>query len=88
MKHCFLISPPPTRGTWGARVLFRSGSNTFPILVGDFMRAYALVGVSDLRITIDDSITSPGQVIFYVRRWVLGDVINDDAVKAVKCATS
>jgi HK97 family phage major capsid protein len=35
-----------------------------------------------------DEVTVPGYVNFYVRKRVGGKVLNSDAVKVVKCATS
>jgi len=38
--------------------------------------------------TIDDSITTPGQTKFYLRKRVGGKLLNDDAVKVIKIAAS
>jgi HK97 family phage major capsid protein len=40
-----------------------------------------------MRITMDE-ITTPGQVKWYVRKRVGGKLINDDAIKVIKCAAS
>ena len=64
------------------------GSNTFPIAFGDFKKGYTFVNRAGLSITIDDNITTPGYVKFYIRKRVGGILRNDDAIKVVKCAAS
>lgn len=64
------------------------GSNTFPIAFGDFRAAYTYCNRVGTSITVDDNITTPGYVKFYVRRRVGGILRNDDAIKVVKCAAS
>ena len=64
-------------------------ANAFPIAVADWEAGYLIADiVATLRITVDDNITAPGFVKFYVRRRVGGKVWNDDAIKLGKCATS
>jgi HK97 family phage major capsid protein len=41
-----------------------------------------------MRMTIDDNITTPGQVKFYLRKRVGGKLLNDDAIKVIKVAAS
>lgn len=65
-----------------------TGSNAFPVAVADWMRAYLVVMVQGVRITTDANITVPGQIHFYVRQRLLGKMMQSDAVKLVKCATS
>jgi HK97 family phage major capsid protein len=63
------------------------GSNaTFPILFGDFKRGYVLADRSDLRVTVDSNITSPGYIKYYVRKRVHGSLMNVDAIKALRSA--
>ena len=65
--------------------------NAFPIAFGNFRRAYILadhVGTGSMRVTVDDSITSPGWTKFYLRKRLGGIVTNNDAVKLLKCAAS
>lgn len=64
------------------------GANAFPIAFGDFGRAYLLCDLVGMRMTIDDNITAPGYVKFYMRRRMGGILQNDDALKVIKCATS
>lgn len=64
------------------------GSNTYPIAFGDFRSAYTFVNRVGTSLTIDDNITVPGYVKFYIRRRVGGILRNDDAIKVVKCAAS
>lgn len=66
-----------------------TGSNTFPVAFGDFDEGYQIGDIiSSLRITVDDNITAPGFVKFYIRRRVGGNLANDDAIKVIKCAAS
>jgi len=64
-------------------------TNLFPVAFGNFKRAYEFaVHASGLRITVDDSITTPGQTKFYIRRRVGGIVSNNEAVRLLKYADS
>jgi HK97 family phage major capsid protein len=63
------------------------GSNsTFPVLFGDFNRAYTLADRSDLRVTVDNNVTSPGYIKYFIRKRVHGSLMNVDAIKALKTA--
>lgn len=64
------------------------GSNTFPVAFGNFREAYLAVERTSLRITIDDNITTPGSVKFYVRKRVGGKLRQDQALKVIKAAAS
>jgi len=65
------------------------GSNAFPAFFGDYSQGYLIADIlASLRITVDDNITSKGNVLFYSRRRLGGIVSNDDAIKVIKCATS
>jgi HK97 family phage major capsid protein len=64
------------------------GANAFPVAFGDFGEGYLIVDLVGLRITVDDNITTPGQVKFYLRKRVGGKLLNDDAIKVIKCAAS
>ena len=43
-------------------------ANAHPIAVADWNQAYLLVSVGGIRMTVDDNITTPGQILYYVRR--------------------
>lgn len=62
--------------------------NAFPIAFGDFNAGYLIADSGGLRITIDDNITKPGFVRFYVRRRVGGVILDSEAIKLMKVATS
>jgi HK97 family phage major capsid protein len=62
-------------------------SNLFPIAFGNFRRGYLLVDRLGLRVTVDPYST-PGKVRFYIRRRVGGKVLNRQAIKLLKVATS
>jgi len=59
-----------------------------PIAFGNWRRGYLLADRSTIRVTVDDNITVPGQVRFYVRRRVGGTVLNHEALKVLKYADS
>ncbi|MBC7282564.1 phage major capsid protein [Hoeflea sp.] len=63
------------------------GSNTFPVAFGDFRAGYELIDVTGMTMIRDD-VTSKGYTLFYVSRRVGGKVVNDDAIKLIKAATS
>lgn len=63
------------------------GSNTFPVAFGDWKQFYLIVDLMGIRVTRDE-ITTPGYVKYYVRKRVGGKILNDEAVKFIKCATS
>lgn len=64
------------------------GANNFPIMFGDFSRAYILCENGGLRVTLDDNVTVPGRVKWYIRRRLGGTVYDNDAVRAIKVATT
>lgn len=64
------------------------GANTFPVAFGDFQRGYLIVDRVGLRITVDDNITQPGTIKWYVRRRVGGKILDDKAIKLLKIGTS
>jgi HK97 family phage major capsid protein len=64
------------------------GANAFPIAFGNWRRAYLLADRSAMTVTVDQGITTPGQFKFYVRKRVGGIVLNNEAVKLIKCAVS
>jgi HK97 family phage major capsid protein len=63
-------------------------ANTHPVAFGDFRRGYLLVDRVGLRITVDNNITTPGRVKYFIRRREGGHVLNNDAVKFLKVATT
>jgi len=62
--------------------------NAFPIAFGDFRAGYLICNLVGFRVTVDDNITAPGYVKFYIRKRLGGILMNDDAIKVIKCATS
>lgn len=63
-------------------------ANAHPILFGDFQSAYILCDLGPLRVTVDDNVTVPGRVKWYIRRRLGGTVYDNDAVRAIKIATT
>lgn len=61
-------------------------ADAHPIAFGNWNRGYLLAERSDIRITVDDNISTPGQIKWYVRRRVGGIVLNDQAIKVLKYA--
>ncbi len=65
-----------------------AAGNAFPIAFGNFAAGYLIADSGMMRITIDDNITSPGYVKFYVRRRVGGVILDSEAIKLLKVAAS
>ncbi|MEM9971521.1 MAG: phage major capsid protein [Pseudomonadota bacterium] len=63
-------------------------ANAFPIAFGNFEAGYLIADSGMMRITIDDNITKPGFVRFYIRRRVGGVTLDSEAIKLLKVATS
>lgn len=66
------------------------GSDAFPVLFGDFMRAYTLYDITGGGVSrqITDQVTSPGNTILNFHRRVAGNLADSNAVKAIKVAAS
>jgi len=63
-------------------------ANALPVAYGDFRRAYLMTYRTELMTNIDNGITTPGYIKFYVRRRYGGMVLNNDAVKFLKVSAS
>jgi len=63
-------------------------ANNFPVAFGDFREGYLVVDQGGLRLTLDDNVTSPGIVRWYVRRRVGGCVLNSEAIKVLRVSTT
>lgn len=63
-------------------------ANNFPIAFGNFASGYLIADQGGLRITVDDNISTPGLVKFYVRRRVGGVILDSEAIKLLKVATT
>ena len=59
-------------------------TDAHPIAFGNWQRGYLIADRSEVRITVDNNITTPGQVKFYVRKRVGGCVLNDQTIKVLK----
>lgn len=64
------------------------GANTHPIAFGDFERGYILADNGGLRVTVDDNVTVPGKIRWYIRKRVGGVAFNNEAIRFLKVATS
>jgi HK97 family phage major capsid protein len=60
------------------------GAGNFPVAFGDFKRGYLLADRTQLRITVDANITTPGRIKYFVRRRVGGHVLDNHAVKFIR----
>ena len=58
-------------------------ANTYPVMFGNFAKAYTLAARSGMAI-VRDNITTPGYTAFYVSRRYGGCVTNNNAVKVLK----
>ena len=63
-------------------------ANAFPICFGDFSQGYLVADQGQLAIGIDNNITTPGIVKWYVRRRVGGITLNSEAIKVLKVSVS
>jgi HK97 family phage major capsid protein len=61
------------------------GAAAFPLLFGDFKRAYLVVDRMGIRV-LRDPFTSKPNVLFYTTKRVGGGIQNFEAVKALKCS--
>lgn len=66
------------------------GTDALPILFGDFRRGYAMTELSDNRgiTALADPYTTPGRVRIYLRRRVGGCPLDENSIRAIKCATT
>ncbi len=63
------------------------GTNACPVGFGGWRAAYLIADRSELRITLDE-VTAPGFVKWHVRKRVGGIVLDNAAVKVLKCSTT
>lgn len=63
-------------------------ANTHPIALGDLQRAYILADNGGLRVTVDDNITIPGRVRWYLRKRVGGVPFDNRSLRWLKVAVS
>lgn len=63
------------------------GTNTYPVLFGDFRRGYVIVDRLG-SVLLRDPYTAKPHIKFYVRRRVGAAVVMFEAIKCLKCATS
>lgn len=64
-----------------------AGADTFPVAVGDFRQAYQIVDRQGVR-TLRDPYTDKPFVLYYTTKRVGADLLNFDAIKLLKCATT
>lgn len=63
-------------------------ANAHPLAFGNFDRGYILADNGGLRVTVDDNITLPGKVRWYVRKRVGGIPFDNEGVRFIKIATT
>ena len=65
------------------------GANTYPILIGDYKKAYTIVDNRQIRFK-EDPYSSAGsdKIVFYVFKRTGGQVVLPEAIKKIKIATS
>lgn len=63
------------------------GANAFPIAFGDFNRGYLIVDRTGVRL-LRDALTNKPYVHFYTTKRVGGGLLDSNAIKLLKCATS
>jgi HK97 family phage major capsid protein len=60
------------------------GADNFPVAFGDYFAGYELIVIQGMRLIRDD-VTSKGHVLFYFAQRFGGKLVNDDAIKLIKC---
>lgn len=64
------------------------GANTYPIAFGDWKRAYTMTDRVEMSVTRDPfTLANVGQVKFFARRRVGGQVVLGEALRLLKCST-
>ena len=58
------------------------------IAFGNWRRGYLIADRSEIKLTIDDNISTPGFIKFYARKRVGAVILNADAIKVLKLADS
>ena len=72
----------------GAGKFIDEGSNTYPVLFGDFNRGYMVVDRVQLAVLRDPfTQATSGNVRYVARRRVGGQVIQAEAIRKLKCST-
>lgn len=61
--------------------------DSYPILWGNFNRGYLIVDRVGVRITVDNNITTPGYINWYIRKRVGGILLDNNALKAGRFGT-
>lgn len=60
----------------------------FPIAFGNFRRGYVIADRSEMRLTVDESISAPGLTKFYARKRVGACVLDHQSVRLLRYASS
>jgi HK97 family phage major capsid protein len=63
-------------------------ADSHPVAFGDLAAGYTFCERGALRVTIDDNVTTPGMVRWYIRRRVGGIVHDENAIRVLKCSLS
>ena len=62
-------------------------ADQYPIALANWRSAYVLCDrVGSMMVSIDNNITTPGEVKYYIRRVVGGCVLNDQAIRLLRIA--
>jgi HK97 family phage major capsid protein len=61
-------------------------ADAHPIAFGNWNRGYLIADRSEIQLTIDSNITTPGQIKFYSRKRVGATILNADSLKLLKLA--
>jgi HK97 family phage major capsid protein len=85
MRRPFTLYGYPVRLTSAMPAI---AGDAFPIAAGAWRSAYALVTRGPMVIVVDDNITSPGSVKYYIRQRYGGTVLNNDSAKVLKYAAT
>ena len=85
------LGQPSTLGAFPVRedeAMPDKAADSYSVAFGDFRRGYVIVDHArfGMRISVDDNITTPGFIKWYIRRRVAGKKLNTEAVKLIKFA--
>ncbi len=63
-------------------------ADSYSIAFGSLFDCYEIVEGHGLRVTLDDNVSTPGTVRWYLRRYLSGNVVNDEALRLIKFSVS
>lgn len=62
--------------------------DSLSILFGDYARGYLVIDIHGMRVTVDNNLTTPGLVKFYIRKRLGGIIKDNNAIKVGKVSVT